>query len=249
MTATVEHPQGHIDDYPEGPVLRDEVDAGELITRVEDLPDEVKADIIAQREAGTTLHELKGNFPAVDPAVIRDVLPPMNKREATQRAKKEAKVTESKQGVGGRSGEAKSEPKPKTESKPKVERYSTDTDLVVSLSERTLACRQVMGRNALAEALDTTGSAVWRFEQGRIHPAEVEPLYEAIAKVEDRIAAGEFVKPEKQPAAKSPSKAALEARIDAAITGLREAAADKKVTKAAAIATALERLDPPQPTA
>jgi len=105
-----------------------------------------------------------------------------------------------------------------------------------------------MGRNVLTEALDTTGSAVWRYEHGRIHPDEVEPLYEAIAKVEDRIAAGEFVKPDKAPAVKSPSKAALEARIADTLTLLREAAADKKVTKAGALAAAIERLDPPQPT-
>jgi len=102
-----------------------------------------------------------------------------------------------------------------------------------------------MGRGALAEALDTTGSAVWRFEHGRIHPDEVEPLTAGLTAVEKRIADGEFVKPDKAPAVKSPSKAALEARIADALALLREAAADKKVTKAGAIKSAVERLDPP----
>jgi hypothetical protein len=222
------------------------------IERVEGLPEEVRQHIIAERNQGATLAELKSGF-NVAPDVIREVLPPANKREATQRKAKEAKdkVTESTQGIGGRSGEAKSDPKPKKEEAPKAvpaPRYA-EGDEVVSLAERALACRQVMGRNLLAEALDTTGSAVWRFENGRIHPTEVKPLQDGLAAVEKRIAAGEFVKQERQPRTGATTRAQLEARIDAAITGLREAAADKRITKAAAVATALDRLDPPQPTA
>jgi uncharacterized protein (DUF433 family) len=239
MTTTLEAPQ------------ESEVDAGEAIIRTEDLPAEVKADIIAQREAGTTLAELKANFPQVDPAVIRDVLPVGNARERKAKEAK-AKVTETTQGTGGRSGKSQSESKPKAEQAPKPEpksRYVEDADLVVNLSERTLAVRQVVGRGSLAVALEVTGSAVWRFENGRIHPSEVDALQAGLKKVEDRIAAGEFVKPEAAPKAKATTRAQLEARINAAITSLREADADKRITKASAIATALERLDPPQPTA
>jgi hypothetical protein len=122
-----------------------------------------------------------------------------NKREATQRKAKEtkAKVTETTQGVGSRSGKAKSEVKSKDEA-PKPEpksRYIEDNDLVLSLSERTLAVRQVVGRGALAEALEVTGSAVWRFENGRIHPVEVDALQAGLKKVEDRIAAGGSSRP------------------------------------------------------
>jgi hypothetical protein len=80
MTTTLEAP------------VEPEVDAGEAITRIEDLPDEVRQAIIAQREAGTTLAELKANFPQVDPAFIREVLPPSNARERKAREAKTPKV-------------------------------------------------------------------------------------------------------------------------------------------------------------
>jgi hypothetical protein len=138
------------------------------ITQVEDLPDPVRADIVARRQAGETLAELKTRFAHVDPAVIRDVLPAGNARERKAKEAK-SKVTESTQGTGGRSGKAKSEPKPPKVEAPKpapTPRYVEDADLLTSLSERALACRQVIGRGALAEALDTSQSAVWRAEQG-----------------------------------------------------------------------------------
>lgn len=59
-----------------------------------------------------------------------------------------------------------------------------------------------------------TGSAVWRFENGRIHEAEVEGLKTGLKQVEERIAAGEFVKPEREPKTKAPTRADLEARLD-----------------------------------
>ena len=62
----------------------------------------------------------------------------------------------------------------------------------------------VKGVGGLAEALDTMQSAVWRAEQGRIHPAEVEGLKAELDAVEKRIASGEFVKAAAQP--RSPSR-------------------------------------------
>ena len=44
-----------------------------------------------------------------------------------------------------------------------------------------------------------TGSAVWRAEHGHIHPGEVDALQAGLKKVEDRIAAGEFVKAVAEP--------------------------------------------------
>ena len=198
MTTTIEAPE-----EPQAPEAQHEVEA-QRITQVEDLPDPVRADIIARRQAGETLAELKTRFAHVDPAVIREVLPPANKREAKQREAK-AKTTETQQGVGGRSGKAKSDPKPKAEATPKPEpksRYA-EGEQVIDLAERTLAARQVVGRGNLAEALEVTGSAVWRYEQGRIHEDEVKGLQGGLTKVEARIAAGEFVKPDKAPTAKS----------------------------------------------
>ena len=79
MTATTTSPQES--QVPEAPeVIR--------ITLVGDLPEPVRADIIARRQAGETLAELKTRFAHVDPAIIREVLPPANKREAKQREAK-----------------------------------------------------------------------------------------------------------------------------------------------------------------
>jgi hypothetical protein len=175
------------------------------------------------------------------------VLPPGNARERKARQAKEAKVTEVTQGTGGRSGKKASEPKPKAAEEPKPEpksRYMEDQDLVINLSERTLAARQVMGRSALAEALNTTGSAVWRFENGRIHPGEVKTLQDGLKQVEDRIAKGEFVKPEKQPAAKQASKADLIHRVEVVNELLQSARSDKSITKASLIDSALAVLAP-----
>jgi hypothetical protein len=213
---------------------------------VAELSEDTRKEIVALREGGMTVAELKARFPQLTSEQIREVLPAGNARERKQREVK-AKVTEAKQGVGGRSGKAKSEPKatePKPDPKP---RYVEDTDLVVNLSERALACRQVVGRNALAEALDTTGSAVWRFEQGRIHPPEVEPLKTGLTKVEERIAAGEFVKAERQPKGVVPGKADLLHRVEVAAELLKTARGDKSITKAGLVDSLLAVLDPPQP--
>jgi hypothetical protein len=240
MTTTVEAPV-----EPQAPEVA-EAEEPTRITQVEDLPDPIRADIIARRQAGETLAELKTHFAHIDPAIIREVLPPANKREAKQREAK-AKVSETQQGVGGRSGKAKSDPKPKAEQEPKPDpkpRYIEDQDLLVNLSERALACRQVVGRGKLAELLDTTGSAVWRFEQGRIHPDEVTALQTGLAAIEKRIAEGEFVKPEKAPAAKQASKADLTHRIEVTVELVKAARGDKGITKAALVDSVLAVLDP-----
>lgn len=120
------------------------------VERAEDLPEPVRADIVARRQAGETLAELKTRFTHVAPEVIREVLPPASKREADQRERK-ARTTRTKprtgeeaakasKPVGGKKAEA---PKPKPAPAP---RYATDKDLVNSLAERTVAARQVMGR-------------------------------------------------------------------------------------------------------
>jgi hypothetical protein len=62
---------------------------------------------------------------------------------------------------------------------------------------------------------------VWRFEQGRIHPTEVDSLKAGLTKVEARIAAGEFVKAEKQAKVAGPSKAELAHRVEEAVKYLR----------------------------
>lgn len=63
----------------------------QAITTVEELPAELRAELVAKREAGTTLAELKKAYPHVAPDVIRAVLPPLPKPtepEATSGARK-----------------------------------------------------------------------------------------------------------------------------------------------------------------
>jgi hypothetical protein len=215
---------------------------------VAELSDDTRKEVIALREGGVTLAELKTRFPQLTGDQIREVLPPATKREATQRKAKQAKskVTETTQGTGGRSGKKASDPKPKTEAEPKpppTPRYVEDGDLLVSLSERALAVRQIVGRGALAEALDTSQSAVWRAEQGRIHPNEVDGLKAGLDAVEKRIATGEFVKAEAAPKATTPTKAELLHRVEATVTYLREGT--KGLSGKAVAQAALALLDPP----
>jgi hypothetical protein len=49
----------------------------QAITTVDELPAELRAQLVAKREAGTTLAELKRGYPQVAPDVIRAVLPPL----------------------------------------------------------------------------------------------------------------------------------------------------------------------------
>jgi hypothetical protein len=51
----------------------------QAIATVEELPAELRTELVAKREAGTTLAELKKAFPQVAPDVIRAVLPPLPK--------------------------------------------------------------------------------------------------------------------------------------------------------------------------
>src|SRR5215218_1950853 len=51
----------------------------QAIASVEELPAELRAELVAKREAGTTLAELKKGYPQVAPDVIRAVLPPLPK--------------------------------------------------------------------------------------------------------------------------------------------------------------------------
>jgi hypothetical protein len=204
-----------------------EVDAGELVTRVEDLSDEVRREIVAQREAGTTLAELKANFPQVEPAVIREVLPPANARERKAREAKAPKVDQPKDEA----------PKPAPEP-----RYATDPG---DLAQSVVDARQLIGRGKLAKLLHVSGSAVWRFEHGRIHPDELDGLISGMSQVDQLIEQGEFTKPEKVPKTTSPSKAELTHRIEVAVAFIAQVRGDRGVSKSALADGVLVLLDPP----
>jgi hypothetical protein len=65
----------------------------QAITTVEELPAELRAELVAKREAGTTLAELKKGYPQVAPDVIRTVLPPMPKGTEAQPAARKPRAT------------------------------------------------------------------------------------------------------------------------------------------------------------
>jgi hypothetical protein len=213
------------------------------ITQVEDLPDPVRADIVARRENGETLAELKTRFAHIDPAVIREVLPAGNARErkARERTTREKPRTgqqaaDTAKPVGGKKDEA---PKPAP-----APRY-VEGKQVADLTESVVAARRLIGRTKLAELLHVTGSAVWRFEHGRVHPEELDGLISGMSQVDQLIAQGEFVKQERQPKAKEPSRPELAHRVAAAVEFIETVRGDKSVTKSALADGVLVLLDPP----
>ena len=111
------------------------------------------------------------------------------------------------------------------------------------LAERVLAARQVVGRNRLAELLSVTGSAVWRFENARIRPDEVDGLISALSQVDQRIEQGDFVKAAREPKATGPTKAELLHRVEATAEYLRTGT--KGLSGKAVAEAAMALLDPP----
>jgi hypothetical protein len=99
-----------------------QVTAEQAITTIEELPAELRAELVAKREAGTTLAELKKAFPQVAPDVIRAVLPPLPKGAEPKpaprkpRAAKPAQTAATGQGKGRASATkgGKVQPKPAT---------------------------------------------------------------------------------------------------------------------------------------
>lgn len=231
---------------------------------VAELTDDTCRELVALREGGMTLAELKARFPQLTGEQIREVLPPANARERKQRttrakpktvqeAAKNAKpvggkTSETRQGIGGRSGEAKTQPKAQEqkaeEPKPAPAPRYVDKAEAGPLSDRVLAARKALGRKVLAEALGISESACWRAEQGHIHPAEVQALTEGVGKVEGRIESGEFKQEARQPKAAAPKKSELTHRIEVVVELLKSARGDKSITKPALIDSVLAVLDP-----
>jgi len=85
----------------------------QAIATVEELPAELRAELVANRQGGTTLAELKKGYPQVAPHVIRAVLPPLPKpnqapAKPTQTAKAgQAKPKPSAKAQAASNGQAK----------------------------------------------------------------------------------------------------------------------------------------------
>jgi hypothetical protein len=93
--------------------------AEQATTTVEELLAELRAELVAKREAGTTLAELKKAFPQVAPDVIRAVLPPLPKGTEPKPAPRKpqaAQTAATGQGKGRASATkgGKAQPKPTT---------------------------------------------------------------------------------------------------------------------------------------
>jgi hypothetical protein len=218
----------------------EEHEAAPRVERVEDLPDPVRREIVAARQSGLTLHELKSKFAHVAPDVIRECLPPGNAREAkarTTRAKPRtaAQAAKSSKPVGGKPAAKKQEPAPKA-TEDKQPRYVDDAEL----AEAVLKARKLLGRARLAEVVGASQSSIWRAENNRSYSTEVDDLREALRKVD----AGEVEVPTRGPRAKALGKADLVHRLEVVAELLRTGRSDKGITKAALVDSALAVLDP-----
>jgi hypothetical protein len=212
----------------------------EVAPEVEALTDDTRRELVNLRESGMTLAELKVRFPQLTREQIRSCLPAGNARERKQRDK--ATVTEVKQGLGGKSGDTQSKPKgkqvteqPKEQKQPQP-RYAEG---VGDLADAVLATRRRVGRTVLAEFMGASQSQVWRWENSRVHPGEVDTVKAQVARF------GELPQPEaKSPKTPAPTKAELTHRIETVVELLRSAGSDKAITKAALIDSALAVLTP-----
>jgi len=85
-----------------------ETTAEQAITTVDELPAELRAELVAKREAGTTLAELKKDYPHVAPDVVRAVLPPLPKGTEPKPAPRKPRATKPAQtpATGQRKGTA-----------------------------------------------------------------------------------------------------------------------------------------------
>jgi hypothetical protein len=194
-------------------------EAPQVISRVEDLPDDIKSELLTQRADGVTLSELKRAFPQVTGDVIREVLPPANQRERKQR---EAKADQPKQPRGAVKREAEavanggaertdqgevteadaaktSKPQAaKPEPAPKVERYlDPDSEPVKALAARIRKARERVGQSTIASLAGVAPFAVWRAEgdrqpgaKRRVTAEELPLIVAALDKIESDPAIG-----------------------------------------------------------
>jgi hypothetical protein len=113
-----------------------------------------------------------------------------------------ADVTESTQGLGGRTttGEPEASRNTPVNSDNSTEQATTDERYKRDAIDpsRVVAARDAVGgRMKLVSAFsdngfETTGSAIWRAENNKVHPDEVDKLDKALIKVEADIKAGKY---------------------------------------------------------
>lgn len=183
------------------------------VNTVDALPTDVKAKIVEGRKAGATLSELKRNHSTVNPEVIRDIMGPLPIKAS--KVEKELKAAASHKGdKGDKQTEAdKADSSPKADPKPEV-----DPKVATALGDRVVEVRtrpeKQASRKQLSDRSGHSQAVIWRIEQGRVRPAEVDAMVEAL----DAADRGELARPKNPKAA---SKADLFDRIEVAIGHLK----------------------------
>jgi len=137
------------------------------------------------------------------------------------------------------------------DSRPPTAGPAVEPETANALAQRILDVRrQGVSRRVLAELASLSQPQLWRCEQGRVRPEEVEPLTAALVKA----ATGdlpEHLRPKRAttggPKVKPVSKAELTHRIEVVVELLRTARTDKGITKAALVDAALAVIDPSPP--
>lgn len=169
--------------------------------------------------------------PATKPAAKRAAKPTARTAKATARRRPTLKE-ETK--TSGSTAQAEPQPTAVPETSPnvtadaKASRYA-DAAVAESIAARLSGVR-VLGftRPALAELTGLTPGAVWRAENRRVHPTEVDVVTAAL----DKIDRGE-AQPSKRRGAVARGRAAeLEARLDAVCRDLTAAVKDEKTVAA-----------------
>jgi len=94
----------------------------QAIATVEELPAELRAELVANRQGGTTLAELKKGYPQVAPDVIRAVLPPLPKPKPAAKPKQ----TPAKPTQTAKAGQAKPKPSAKAQAASNGQAKPTD---------------------------------------------------------------------------------------------------------------------------
>jgi transcriptional regulator with XRE-family HTH domain len=233
-SATLEVPT---QDQPQADQPKPEVtlEPGQRATSIDQMPGPLKAEIIADRKNGLTLIELKHKydqqvaFEAIKELLEAAGIAVTTKREAAKKSPKPKAAS----------------PKPQPEAEPKPEAPKVDPKVAEDLATKVLDVRQRLGfsRAVLCDLTALTPSAIWRVEQGRVRPAEVDTLTPVL----DKIARGEVAVPERKVAqAKQPAKAELIERIAQATALLTQAKTGKAGDRLPLINKALAVLAPPE---
>lgn len=118
----------------------------------------------------------------------------------------------------------KAQPKADAKTEAKAPARYADADTAQAVADRLAAARaKGFTRPAVMELTGYTASAIWRAENGRVHPGEVATVTAAL----DRVESGDVAPPERRNGGRA-RVADLEARLDATCRDLKDAVETEK---------------------